>query len=168
MSGEYCQIAPDVKLGRDVVIYHFVNLYGCEIGDETRIGSFVEIQKGARIGHRCKVSSHTFICEGVTVEDEVFIGHGVTFINDNYPRATSAARDLQTDSDWQVTPTVVKRGASIGSGATILGGVLIGPGAIVGAGAVVTKDVPADTIVAGNPARIIRTLKSEPKIANHG
>jgi len=168
MSGEYCQIAPDVKLGRDVVIYHFVNLYGCEIGDGTRIGSFVEIQKGARIGHHCKVSSHTFICEGVTVEDDVFIGHGVNFINDNYPRATTAAGALQTDSDWQVAPTVVKRGASIGSGATILGGVLIGPGAMVGAGAVVTKDVPADTIVAGNPARIIRTLKSEPKISNHG
>lgn len=159
MRGEYCEIAPDVKLGRDVSIYHFVNLYGCEIGDETRIGSFVEIQKGARIGSHCKVSSHTFICEGVTVEDEVFIGHGVSFINDNYPRATTVTGLLQTESDWQVAPTVVQRGASIGTGATILGGVQIGPRAIVGAGSVVTRDVPADTIVAGNPARIIRTLK---------
>ena len=159
MRGQYCEIAPDVKLGREVSIYHFVNLYGCEIGDETRIGSFVEIQKGARIGSHCKVSSHTFICEGVTVEDEVFIGHGVNFINDNYPRATTATGKLQTDSDWQVAPTIVKRGASIGTGATILGGVQIGPRAIVGAGSVVTRDVPADTIVAGNPARIIRTLK---------
>jgi UDP-2-acetamido-3-amino-2,3-dideoxy-glucuronate N-acetyltransferase len=161
MRGQYCQIAPDVKLGREVDIYHFVNLYGCEIGDGTKIGSFVEVQKGARIGHHCKVSSHTFICEGVTVEDEVFIGHGVNFINDNYPRATTAAGTLQGDSDWQVAPTVVKRGASIGTGATILGGVQIGPRAIVGAGSVVTRDVPADTIVAGNPARIIRTLKAE-------
>jgi acetyltransferase-like isoleucine patch superfamily enzyme len=158
MRGQYCQIASDVKLGRDVAIYHFVNLYGCEIGDGTRIGSFVEIQKGARIGHHCKISSHTFICEGVTVEDEVFIGHGVNFINDNYPRATTATGLLQADSDWQVAPTVVKRGASIGTGATILGGVLIGARAIVGAGSVVTKDVPAETIVAGNPARIVRTL----------
>jgi len=161
MRGQYCQIAPDVKLGHDVSIYHFVNLYGCEIGDGSRIGSFVEIQKGARIGHNCKVSSHTFICEGVTVEDEVFIGHGVNFINDNYPRATTAAGTLQSDSDWQVSPIVVRRGASIGTGATILGGISIGPRAIVGAGSVVTKDVPADTIVAGNPARIIRTLKSD-------
>ena len=161
MRGQHCQIAPDVKLGHEVDIYHFVNLYGCEIGDGTRIGSFVEIQKGARIGHHCKVSSHTFICEGVTVEDEVFIGHGVNFINDNYPRATSTAGVLQSDNDWQVAPTVVQRGASIGTGATILGGVQIGPRAIVGAGSVVTRDVPADTIVAGNPARIIRTLKAE-------
>jgi acetyltransferase-like isoleucine patch superfamily enzyme len=161
MRGEYCQIAPDVKLGRDVAIYHFVNLYGCEIGDGTRIGSFVEIQKGVRIGQHCKVSSHTFICEGVTVEDEVFIGHGVNFINDNYPRATTVAGELQSESDWQMAPTVVKRGASIGTGATILGGVLIGSRAIVGAGSVVTKDVPADTIVAGNPARIIRAVKAE-------
>jgi UDP-2-acetamido-3-amino-2,3-dideoxy-glucuronate N-acetyltransferase len=161
MRGQYCQIAPDVKLGREVDIYHFVNLYGCEIGDGTKIGSFVEVQKGARIGHHCKVSSHTFICEGVTVEDDVFIGHGVNFINDNYPRATTAAGKLQGDSDWQVAPTVVQRGASIGTGATILGGVQIGPRAIVGAGSVVTRDVPADTIVAGNPARIIRTLKAE-------
>ncbi len=166
MRGQYCQIAPDVKLGRDVAIYHFVNLYGCEIGDGTRIGSFVEIQKGARIGHHCKISSHTFICEGVTVEDEVFIGHGVNFINDNYPRATTATGALQASSDWQVAATVVKRGASIGTGATILGGVLIGPRAIVGAGSVVTRDVPAETIVAGNPARIVRTLKPEEKILN--
>jgi UDP-2-acetamido-3-amino-2,3-dideoxy-glucuronate N-acetyltransferase len=161
MRGEYCQIAPDVKLGRDVAIYHFVNLYGCEIGDGSRIGSFVEIQKGARVGQRCKVSSHSFICEGVTVEDDVFIGHGVNFINDNYPRATTDAGVLQSDSDWQVAPTVVKRGASIGTGATILGGVLIGERAIVGAGSVVTRDVPADTIVAGNPARIVRAVKAE-------
>lgn len=161
MRGQFCQIAPDVKLGHDVSIFHFVNLYGCEIGDGTRIGSFVEIQKGARIGNSCKVSSHTFICEGVTVEDEVFIGHGVNFINDNYPRATTAAGTLQTDSDWQVSTIVVQRGASIGTGATILGGVSIGPRAIVGAGSVVTRDVPADTIVAGNPARIIRTIKDK-------
>jgi UDP-2-acetamido-3-amino-2,3-dideoxy-glucuronate N-acetyltransferase len=166
MRGQYCQIAPDVKLGRDVAIYHFVNLYGCEIGDGTRIGSFVEIQKGARIGHRCKISSHTFICEGVTVEDEVFIGHGVNFINDNYPRATTATGGLQAGSDWQVASTVVRRGASIGTGATILGGVTIGPRSIVGAGSVVTADVPAETIVAGNPARVVRTLKPEEQNSN--
>lgn len=159
MRGRYCQIASDVKLGRDVAIFHFVNLYGCEIGDGSRIGSFVEIQKGARIGRNCKVSSHTFICEGVTVEDEVFIGHGVNFINDNYPRATTSGGALQTEADWKVLATLVKQGASIGSGATILGGVQIGAGAIVGAGAVVTKDVPAETVAAGNPARVIRTLK---------
>lgn len=161
MRGQYCQIAADVKLGNDVTIYHFVNLYGCEIGDGSRIGSFVEIQKGAVIGNNCKVSSHTFICEGVTVEDEVFIGHGVNFINDKYPRATTAEGSLQNDSDWKVSPIVVQRGASIGTGATILGGVSIGPRAIVGAGSVVTRDVPPDTIVAGNPARIIRTVKPE-------
>jgi acetyltransferase-like isoleucine patch superfamily enzyme len=161
MRGQYCQIAADVKLGHDVSIYHFVNLYGCEIGDGSRIGSFVEIQKGAVIGNNCKVSSHTFICEGVTVEDEVFIGHGVNFINDKYPRATTVEGSLQNDSDWQVSPIVVQRGASIGTGATILGGVSIGPRAIVGAGSVVTRDVPPDTIVAGNPARIIRTVKPE-------
>ena len=153
MRGQYCQIAPDVKLGRDVAIYHFVNLYGCEIGNGTRIGSFVEIQKGARIGQHCKVSSHTFICEGVTVEDEVFIGHGVVFINDKYPRATTADGSLQSEADWKVVETIVERGASVGSGATILCGVTIGEYAIVGAGAVVTKDVPARTTVAGNPAR---------------
>ena len=153
MPGQFCVIAPDVKLGRDVVIHHFVNLYGCEIGDESRIGSFVEIQKRARIGRRCKISSHTFICEGVEIEDEVFVGHGVVFINDKFPRATTAEGGLQTDDDWQVIPTVVKRGASIGSGATILCGVTIGENAIVGAGAVVTRDVTAGTTVVGNPAR---------------
>jgi acetyltransferase-like isoleucine patch superfamily enzyme len=164
MRGQYCQIAPDVKLGRDVAIYHFVNLYGCEIGDGSKIGSFVEIQKGARIGRNCKVSSHTFICEGVTVEDEVFIGHGVNFINDNYPRAALPTGALQTEKDWKVMPTVVKRGASIGTGATILGGILIGEGAIVGAGSVVTKDVPSAAIVAGNPARVVRMLEPDEAI----
>jgi UDP-2-acetamido-3-amino-2,3-dideoxy-glucuronate N-acetyltransferase len=159
MRGQFCEIAPDVKLGRDVSIYHFVNLYGCEVGDETRIGSFVEIQKGVRIGNRCKVSSHTFICEGVTIEDEVFVGHGVSFINDNYPRATNTSGALQTEQDWQVVPTVVRQGASIGTGSTILGGVQIGSRAIVGAGSVVTRDVPADAIVAGNPARVMRKIK---------
>lgn len=151
-------IADSVVLGRDVKIYDYVNLYGCEIGDESRIGTFVEIQKNAKIGRRCKISSHTFICEGVTVEDEVFIGHGVMFINDTYPRATAADGNLQTEKDWIVEPTVVKRGASIGSGATILSRVTIGENAIVGAGSVVTKDVPANTIVAGNPARVLRTI----------
>ncbi len=153
MPGQFCVIAPDVKLGRDVVIYNFVNLYGCEIGDETKIGTFVEIQKNARVGRRCKISSHSFICEAVTIEDEVFIGHGVTFINDKIPRATTAAGVLQTDADWTPVPTLVRRGASIGSGATILCGVTIGERAIVGAGAVVTKDVAPDTTVVGNPAR---------------
>ena len=157
MPGQFCVIAPDVKLGQGIIIHHFVNLYGCEIGDGTKIGSFVEIQKGVLVGRNCKVSSHTFICEGVTVEDEVFIGHGVIFINDKYPRATTADGALQSDSDWQVVPTVVKRGASIGSGTTILCGVIIGEGAIVGAGAVVTEDVPAGATVAGNPARLIAT-----------
>ena len=156
MRGQYCLIAPDVVIGREVAIYNFVNLYGCEIGDGTRIGSFVEIQKGARIGRSCKISSHTFICEGVTVEDEVFIGHGVQFINDKYPRATTDDGLLQTERDWKVEPIRVERGASIGTGATILGNVRIGARAIIGAGAVVTKDVPAGSIVAGNPARIIR------------
>jgi len=155
MPGQFCVIAPDVKLGRDVSIYNFVNLYGCEIGDGSRIGSFVEIQKGARVGRNCKISSHTFICEGVTIEDEVFVGHNVTFINDKYPRATSVNGKLQTDADWRVVPTVVKRGASIGSGATLLCGVTIGEQAIVGAGAVVTADVSPGTTVAGNPARTI-------------
>ena len=154
-------IAADVKLGRDVKIYDFVNLYGCEIGDETKIGTFVEIQKGVRIGRRVKVSSHTFICEGVTIEDQVFIGHGVIFTNDLYPRATAPSGDLQTAADWKVVPTLVRRGASIGSGATILCGVEIGEGAIVGAGSVVTKDVPAGTIVAGNPARVLRPVERE-------
>lgn len=152
------RIAADVKLGRDVKVYAFVNMYGCEIGDESKIGTFVEIQKGARIGRRVKISSHTFICEGVTIEDEVFVGHGVMFINDRYPRATTAGGDLQTEADWQVVSTLVKHGASIGSNATVLCGVTIGEGAIVGAGAVVTHDVPAGAIVAGNPARIIRWI----------
>jgi len=153
------RIAPDVVLGRDVGIHAFVNLYGCEIGDESKIGTFVEIQKGVRIGKRVKISSHTFICEGVTVDDEVFIGHGVMFINDRYPRSTTSDGDLQTEADWQVVPTLVKRGASIGSNATILCGVTIGERAIVGAGAVVTRDVAPDTIVAGVPARVRRAVK---------
>ena len=156
VTGEFCVIAPDVRFGRDVRIFHFVNLYGCEIGDNTKVGSFVEIQRGARVGSNCKVSSHTFICEGVHIEDEVFIGHGVNFINDNYPRATTSEGALQTDADWQVVPTHVGRGASIGTGATILCGVRIGAGAIVGAGAVVTRDVPAGATVVGNPAREIK------------
>jgi acetyltransferase-like isoleucine patch superfamily enzyme len=155
MPGQFCVIAPDVKLGQDVIIYHFVNLYGCEIGEGTKIGSFVEIQKGAFVGRNCKVSSHTFICEGVTIADEVFIGHGVIFINDKYPRATAADGSLQSEDDWSVVETIVGRGASIGSGATILCGVTIGEYAIVGAGAVVTRDVPAGTSVAGNPARVL-------------
>ena len=153
-------IAPDVKLGRDVRIYGFTNLYGCEIGDEAKIGTFVEIQKGARVGRRCKISSHTFICEGVVIEDEVFVGHNVTFINDRYPRATNHDGSLQTDADWKCVATVVKRGASIGSGATLLCGITVGERAVVGAGSVVTKDVPADAVVAGNPARVLRKKSS--------
>jgi acetyltransferase-like isoleucine patch superfamily enzyme len=155
---DYVCIAPDVKLGKDVKLAKFINLYGCEVGDETKIGTFVEIQKNATVGRRCKISSHTFICEGVTIEDHVFIGHGVMFINDSYPRATTATGELQTASDWKVEPTRVKRGASIGSGATILSKVTIGEEAIVGAGSVVTRDVPARAIVAGNPARVLRSL----------
>jgi len=157
----YSRIAPDVKLGREVRIHGFVNLYGCEIGDETRIGTFVEIQKGAKIGARCKISSHTFICEGVTIESGVFVGHGVTFINDRYPRATSGIGQLKTESDWDCEKTVVKQGAAIGSGATLLGGITIGENATVGAGSVVTKDVPANAIVAGNPARILERADKE-------
>ena len=149
-------IAPNVKLGRDVRIFGFVNLYGGEIGDESKIGTFVEIQKGASIGRLCKISSHTFICEGVTLEDEVFVGHNVTFTNDLYPRATTAAGGLQTEADWQCVPTLVKRRSSIGSGATLLCGITVGEGAVIGAGSVVTKNVPAGAIVAGNPARFIR------------
>ena len=159
-------IAPDVKLGRDVKLAPFINLYGCEIGDETKIGPFVEIQKNVRVGIRCKISSHTFICEGVTIEDGVFIGHGVTFINDSYPRATTASGDLQTAADWKVEATLVKHGASVGSGATILSNVVIGEHAIVGAGSVVTRNVPAHAIVAGNPARLLRTLTSEDEATN--
>lgn len=157
MSEHLC-IAPDVKLGKDVKLSKFINLYGCEIGDETKIGAFVEIQKNAKIGKRCKISSHTFICEGVTIEDNAFIGHGVTFINDSYPRATTPEGELQTEKDWKVEQTIVKQGASVGSGATILSNVTIGENAIVGAGSVVTKNVPANTIVAGNPAHILRSL----------
>jgi acetyltransferase-like isoleucine patch superfamily enzyme len=154
---DFTRISADVKLGRDVQIFAFVNLYGCAIGDGTKIGTFVEIQRGARIGSRCKIGSHTFICEGVTIESEVFIGHGVTFINDRYPKATTATGELQTEVDWYCQNTVVKRGASIGSGATLLGGITVGEKAIVGAGSVVTKDVPPNTTVAGNPARILKS-----------
>ena len=157
-STEFVCISPDVKLGKDVTLAKFINLYGCEVGDETKIGAFVEIQKNASVGRRCKISSHTFICEGVTIEDHVFIGHGVVFINDSYPRATTATGELQTAADWKVENTIVKKGASIGSGATILSNVTIGEGAIVGAGSVVTHDVPAGAIVAGNPARVLRSL----------
>src|SRR5437879_6210480 len=150
------RIAPDVKLGKRVKIYAFTNLYGCEIGDDVKIGTFVEIQKGACVGDRCKISSHSFICEGVQIEDEVFIGHGVIFINDRYPRATTAEGNLQTEADWACVPTLVKQGASIGSGATILCGITIGKRATIVAGSVVTKDVPDDAVVAGNPARILR------------
>ncbi len=160
MVAEFARIAPDVKLGKDVKIYAFVNLYGCEIGDESKIGTFVEIQKGASIGKRCKISSHTFICEGVTIEDECFIGHGVMFINDKYPRSTTGAGSLQTEADWVCTPTLIKKGASIGSNATILCGVTIGEGAMVGAGSVVTHDVPDGTIVAGVPARPVRSKQT--------
>jgi acetyltransferase-like isoleucine patch superfamily enzyme len=153
----HLSIAPDVKLGTDVKLSQFINLYGCEIGDETKIGAFVEIQKNARVGKRCKISSHTFVCEGVTIEDEVFIGHGVTFTNDSYPRATTDGQ-LQTEADWHVETTLIKKGASIGSGATILSNVTVGEKAIVGAGSVVTRDVPANAIVAGNPARRLRNV----------
>ena len=156
---EYCSIAPDVKLGKGVKLSKFINLYGCEIGDNTKIGAFVEIQKNASVGRQCKISSHTFICEGVTIEDNVFIGHGVMFINDIYPRATANGQ-LQTEADWKVERTVIKNGASIGTGATILANVTIGEHAIVGAGSVVTKDVPANSIVAGNPAKVLRKIES--------
>jgi acetyltransferase-like isoleucine patch superfamily enzyme len=158
---EHIRIAPDVKLGRDVRIFGFVNLYGCSIGNETSIGTFVEIQKGASIGKRCKISSHTFICEGVTIEDGVFIGHGVTFINDSRPKAVTADGKLSTEADWTLQRTLVKAGAAIGSGATILGGLTIGENALVGAGSVVTKDVPDDTTVVGNPARPLKTKTLE-------
>ncbi len=150
------RVAPDVKLGRNVRLYAFVNLYGCEIGDDTSIGTFVEIQKGARIGARCKIQSHTFICEGVTIEDEVFVGHNVSFTNDLYPRATTSEGRPQTERDWTVMPTLVRRHSSIGTGVVLLAGITVGEGAVVGAGAVVTRDVPANAIVAGNPARVLR------------
>jgi len=158
---DYQRISADVKLGRNVRIHGFVNLYGCEIGDETRIGTFVEIQKGAKVGARCKISSHTFICEGVTIESEVFVGHGVTFINDRYPRATNADGQVQTEADWACQRTVVKRGATIGSGATLLGGIVVGENATVGAGSLVTKEVPPNTTVAGNPARILKNFSTK-------
>jgi acetyltransferase-like isoleucine patch superfamily enzyme len=162
---EYVCIAPDVKLGANVRLSRFINLYGCTVGGNTKIGAFVEIQKNAVVGSNCKISSHTFICEGVVIQDNVFIGHNVTFINDIYPRATSSDGALQTEADWLVQPTLVRKGASIGSGATILAKVTIGENAIVGAGSVVTKDVPSNAIVAGNPARIIRSIVREPSAA---
>ena len=152
------KIAPDVKLGKDTKVYDFVNLYGCEIGDRTKVGTFVEIQKGAKIGNDCKISSHTFICEGVTIEDGVFVGHNVSFINDKYPRSTTAGGGMQTEADWKVVTTLVKKGSSIGTSTTVLCGVTIGENAIVGSGSVVTKDVPANTVVAGVPARVLRKL----------
>jgi acetyltransferase-like isoleucine patch superfamily enzyme len=154
----YRLIADNVRMGKGVRIYGFTNLYGCELGDDVKVGTFVEIQKGSKIGHRCKISSHTFICEGVTLEDEVFVGHGVMFTNDLFPRATAGDGSLQTEADWKCHPTVVKRGASIGSGATLLCGITIGEYALVGAGSVVTKDVPARAVVAGNPAKVLRYL----------
>jgi acetyltransferase-like isoleucine patch superfamily enzyme len=157
INGYLC-IAPDVRVGSNVKFSKFVNLYGCEVGDDTKIGAFVEIQKNAKVGKRCKISSHTFICEGVTIEDEVFIGHNVTFVNDTFPRATTEAGSLQTEADWRVETTLVKRGASIGSGVTILANVVIGEQALIGAGAVVTKDVPAHAVVAGNPGRVVRFM----------
>ena len=155
-ADSYLCIALDVKLGKNVKFSKFINLYGCEVGDETKIGAFVEIQKNAKVGRRCKISSHTFICEGVTIESEVFVGHSVTFINDRQPRATSGTGELQTEDDWTCQRTLVKQGASIGSGATLLGGITIGKNALIGAGSVVTKDVPANAVVAGNPAKVLK------------
>jgi len=162
---EFLSITPDVKMGEGVKLSRFINLYGCEVGDNTKIGAFVEVQKNARIGKNCKISSHTFVCEGVTIEDNVFVGHGVTFINDPYPRATTPEGELQSEKDWKVERTVVKKGASIGSGVTVLCNVTIGEKAIVGAGSVVTKDVPANAIVAGNPARVRRFVDTKATVA---
>jgi acetyltransferase-like isoleucine patch superfamily enzyme len=162
---EFICIAPDVKLGKNVKFSKFINLYGCTVGDDTKIGAFVEIQKNAIVGNNCKVSSHTFICEGVTIEDGVFLGHSVTFVNDSYPRATGGDGQLQTEADWKVEKTIVKKGASIGSGSTILANLTIGENAIVGAGSVVTKDVPANAIVAGNPAKLLRYVTEQSRIA---
>jgi acetyltransferase-like isoleucine patch superfamily enzyme len=163
---EFVSIAPDVKLGKNVKLSKFINMYGCSVGDDTKIGAFVEIQKNASIGNNCKISSHSFVCEGVTIEDAVFIGHSVTFINDSYPRATTGDGQLQTEADWKVERTIIKKGASIGSGSTLLANVTVGAGAIVGAGSVVTKDVPANAIVAGNPAKILRYVTDDKRIAN--
>ncbi len=157
-NGNVC-VASDVKLGQNVKLSKFINLYGCEVGDDTKIGAFVEIQKNAKVGSRCKISSHTFICEGVTIEDEVFVGHNVTFVNDSFPRATSRTGALQTEQDWKVEVTLVKKGASIGSGVTILANVVIGENALIGAGSVVTRDVPANAIMVGNPGKVVRNLK---------
>jgi acetyltransferase-like isoleucine patch superfamily enzyme len=165
---EYQCIAEDVKLGHGVKLSKFINLYGCEVGENTKIGAFVEIQKNAIVGKNCKISSHTFICEGVTIEDDSFVGHGVTFVNDPYPRATTPSGELQTEQDWRVEPTVVRKGASVGSGATILCNVVIGEGALVGAGSVVSRDVPAHAVVAGNPARVLRFLLPESNAATAG
>lgn len=158
---EYKSVGLDVRMGKDVKLSKFINLYGCQIGDGTKIGAFVEIQKNAKVGRRCKISSHTFICEGVTIEDNVFVGHNVTFVNDTYPRATTPAGGLQTEEDWKVEPTLVKKGASIGSGVTILANVVIGEGALVGAGSVVTKDVPPFSVVVGNPAKVVKLLSDK-------
>ncbi len=161
----YHCIAPDVQLGKGVKLSQFINLYGCEVGDDSKIGAFVEIQKNAKVGKNCKISSHTFICEGVIIEDNVFVGHAVTFINDSYPRATTPEGQLQSEKDWKVEPTLVKKGASIGSGATILANLVIGENALVGAGSMVTRDVPDNAIVAGNPARLLRLIAQEVKVA---
>ncbi len=162
---EYLSIAPSVKLGQNVKLSKFINMYGCEIGDDTKIGAFVEIQKNARVGKNCKISSHTFVCEGVDIEDNVFVGHNVAFINDTFPRATTAGGQLQTEADWKVEKTLVKKGASIGSGCTILANITIGENALVGAGSVVTKDVPANAIVAGNPAKVLRYIEQTTEVS---
>lgn len=158
-ESQFLRVAPDVKLGRNVRLFGYANLYGCEIGDDVKIGPFVEIQKGVRVGNRCKISSHSFLCEGVVLEDDVFVGHNVTFTNDRFPRATNGNGQLQTEADWKCIPTFIKRGASIGSGATLLCGITIGENALIGAGSVVTRDVPPHTVVAGNPARPVRSLQ---------